>query len=464
MDQYDLVHETMGTIEDGGEKKLQLSVLAVPKELVESYRALAKACGLTLEGLDYIGNSIKKMMVKEIPEDIKATLKVEENSSVLTVIEDGAIKLQRTINYGVAEAIDSTIDSQIFGYAIDPLEAVEQLARRTCLYYSFDKADTSADNADELDKEKLQALRTEITENFRTLIGSTSRILDYFQAQNPDKRIEKIYLVGLGSVISGLSRLMTNELNYKVVANQQYSDISLAKNAADETVHIAEYFTAVGAAMDPVSIDTNNKKAEKAAKGESSSAGLDTSVSLPAAILIVFVCAVISAAISAYALITNAKLAAQQKTLNAQIEAASYIEEVAAEYNAAKADESWLLQVGDVTTSPNDELVALIEELEQKMPTSIQVLTFSATDDGITMNITVDSKAAAADVISQLRTFSSIDSESIAISTIADAQDESGISTVSFSVTCSYREQEDAEMEGVAADADSADAGTEVTE
>jgi hypothetical protein len=122
------------------------------------------------------------------------------------------------------------------------------------------------------------------------------------------------------------------------------------------------------------------------------------------------------------------------------------------------------LQVGDVTTSKNDELVALIEELEQKMPTSIQVLTFSATDEGITMNITLDSKAAAADVISQLRTFSSIESESIAISTIADTQDESGIGTVSLSVTCNYREQEDSEMEGVAADADSVDAGTEVTE
>jgi hypothetical protein len=245
---------------------------------------------------------------------------------------------------------------------------------------------------------------------------------------------------------------MTNELNYKVVASQQYSDIALVKNAADEAVHIAEYFTSIGAVMNPVSIDTANKKAEKTAKGEPVSIGLSTSISLPTAILCLFVCAVIGAALSIYALVTNTALKNQQKTLNAQIEQNSYIEAVVAEYNAAKADENWLLQVDEVTSSHNDDLVALIEEFEQKLPTSFQALTFSATDEGITMNITLDSKAAAADVISQIRTFSSIDSDSIAISTISDVQDDAGLDTVSLSVTCSYREQEEAVADGVTAE------------
>ena len=36
-----------------------------------------------------IGNSLKKMMIREIPEEIKATLKIEDNSSILTIIENG---------------------------------------------------------------------------------------------------------------------------------------------------------------------------------------------------------------------------------------------------------------------------------------------------------------------------------------------------------------------------------------
>ena len=86
MEQYQLIHEVIGTIEDAGEKKIMLSVLAVPKDLLAAYWELAKTCGLTVIGYDYIGNSLKKMMIREIPEEIKATLKIEDNSSILTII------------------------------------------------------------------------------------------------------------------------------------------------------------------------------------------------------------------------------------------------------------------------------------------------------------------------------------------------------------------------------------------
>jgi type IV pilus assembly protein PilM len=48
----------------------------------------------------------------------------------------------------------------------------------------------------------------------------------------------------------------------------------------------------------------------------------------------------------------------------------------------------------------------------------------------------VTSKAAVADIISQLRTFDSIVVGNV--STITDTQDESGVSVVSFSVDCAY--------------------------
>jgi type IV pilus assembly protein PilM len=258
---------------------------------------------------------------------------------------------------------------------------------------------------------------------------------------------------------------MTNELNYKVVANQQYNDISLAKNAEDEAVHIAEYFTTIGAAMDPVSVDVTDKKSEKASKkSDDASAALSTGIPLPVAILLLFICIVICVVLSAYVYITNAALKTQQNNLNTQIDQNSYIEAIVAEYNAAVADEQWVLQLDSVTTSNNENLVALIEELEEKMPTSITVLSLSASDDSISMNITVDSKSAAADVVSQLRTFSSIEAESIAISTISDATDEYGLSTVSLSVSCNYATQEVEETEGVISGTEGTDSSASESE
>jgi type IV pilus assembly protein PilM len=434
MEQYQLVHETLGTIEEDGEKKLELSVLAVPKELVESYRELAKACGLALEGLDYVGSAIQKMMVKEIQDDIKATLKVDENISILTIMKGDVVKLQRTINYGVGDVIDGTIESQVFGFSIDFLEAVEQLSRRTCVFTNFERIDVVSDNEDGLDQEKFRMLRAFNTECFRPLIGSTSRILDYYQAQNPDEKIEKIYLVGVGSVIGGLSRLMTSELSCKVVANQQYSDISLAKNAANETVHIAEFFTAIGAAMNPVSIVVRERKSEKSFKD--ASADRLTGISWPFTIIATGICVIAATALCIYAVGTNSMLKFQQAQLDAQVKNLSYIEEIAATYDAAKADEEWVQQVDALTESDNDQLVALIGELEEKMPSEINILTLSASETGLVLNMEVGSKAAAADVIAQLRTFNTISVGTV--STIVESAEDYGATTVSFSVNCNY--------------------------
>lgn len=440
MEQYQLIHEVIGTIEDAGEKKIMLSVLAVPRDLLAAYRELAKTCGLTVIGYDYIGNSLKKMMIREIPEEIKATLKIEDNSSILTIIENGIVKLQRTINYGVADAIDSTINSQLFGYAIDPLEAIEELSRRTCVFSSFDKMEPFTDTENPVDPEemvdqqKLQALRAEITDNFRILIGSISRILDYYQAQNPDKKIERIYMVGLGSVISGLSRLMTNELSCKVVANQQYNDLTLVKNAANETVHIAEYFTTIGAALEPISIIANEKKAQKeSGKGKENTA---KSGSLTGAIIVCLLGIVGAVAIAFAGKMQLQEAENENKYLTNKIAGLEYVDGVYDDYMQVLANYNWAQGVDDAIYSPNNELVAFIEELEEKMPSEIIVFTLNATRSGVSMNIQVESKAAVADVVSQLRTFSSVYVSHL--STITENVDESGKTTVSFDIDLSY--------------------------
>jgi type IV pilus assembly protein PilM len=114
----------------------------------------------------------------------------------------------------------------------------------------------------------------------------------------------------------------------------------------------------------------------------------------------------------------------------------SYIEEIVAEYDAAKADNEWALAVEDAASGYNDDLVEFIGELEQKMPSEINVLTISASETSVNLNIEVTSKAAVADVIAQLRTFDTITVGNL--STITETKDESETSTVSFSVDCTY--------------------------
>jgi len=86
--------------------------------------------------------------------------------------------------------------------------------------------------------------------------------------------------------------------------------------------------------------------------------------------------------------------------------------------------------------SPNDELTDFIGELEEKMPAEILVLSATCTRENVSMNITVPSYDEVAVVLVQLRTFESLGD--ISISSVTETVNESGIKTVSFSVTCSY--------------------------
>ena len=86
--------------------------------------------------------------------------------------------------------------------------------------------------------------------------------------------------------------------------------------------------------------------------------------------------------------------------------------------------------------TPNEGLLDFIEELEEKMPAEVNVLSASCFTDGVIMNITVTSKTAAAKTIQQLRSFESIGQ--ITVGPITEGEDDTGISLVSFSVECVY--------------------------
>ena len=114
LSQYQLVHEVLDRYGEGDSKKIKVSVLAVPNEIIRSYRFLAENCKLTLMGLDYTGNAIKQLMLKEIPEDVKVTIKIDESVSILTIMDGEHVVLQRIINYGIGEGVEAIQDSELF--------------------------------------------------------------------------------------------------------------------------------------------------------------------------------------------------------------------------------------------------------------------------------------------------------------------------------------------------------------
>lgn len=444
--QYQLVHEVLDRYGEGDEKKIKLSVLAVPNELIRSYRLLAENCHLTLMGLDYTGNSIKQLMLREIPEEIKVTIKVDETLSILTIMEGDKIALQRVLNYGIGEGIEAIQDSELFGEYLSYLEAMDVSRRRTLLLPRFGQEETTegeqAGPDGEIDSQKLAKLKEYVTDNLQMLVGSIARVLDYYTSRHTDKTIERIYLVGMGADFSGLSRLMSNELNQKVVPLQQFEGISLHKNINISNVKMAEFFTCIGCALEPLPIYGGDKYGKGFGKGKKDETapdaeGSESEESMTGALVIMAVCIVGAIAMAAYGIFGNLMLKADNVTMQSNVDSLAYAQDTADEYNATKAKYDWITKLDNATVSENNNLVSFIKELEQKMPSQIKVISLAASETGLTLSIDVDKKAAVADIISQLRTFDSI--EVYSVSEITEETDkETGKATVNFTVECNY--------------------------
>lgn len=439
LDGYKVSCEVDGRLEENGVKKLQVTVNCMPLSIVGAYEALAASMGFSLVGLDYAGNALKKMMLSEIPEDIKITFKMEETSTIITVIEDGKVQFQRTANYGIDEILEIVKKSELFGDKLSDLDALNVLERKTLMFKRLDDTyltDVSERTADsEIDSVKLQQLRTEITTSLSPLVGNINKILELYDREK-NKKIEKIYLIGLGSVCSGLSKLLTSELGIKVVAQQQIIRASVYEDTSKMAAKVAEFFTNCGATMEPLSVLFAEKKEEKGKgkNGVANVSGDKESYTVP--IIVCGVCVIAAIALGAFSIISNAILKATNHSLQTQIDNLAYIDEIVATYDATCADYAWAVTVDENSSSDNDNLVAVINELEEKMPSEINILTLSASEESLTLNITVSKKAVVADVIRQLRTFESFTVGNL--STISEEEDDAGVASVSFSIDCTY--------------------------
>ncbi|WP_022759156.1 pilus assembly protein PilM [Butyrivibrio fibrisolvens] len=121
-----------------GAKALRINALAMPSEMLDSYKEFAKAAGLELEAIDYDGNALYQAVKKECSVGSQIVIKIDEKSSIVTVMKDGVQSLTRTVPYGIGEAVDTIIYSHIYSDNTTYSEAVSFLRGMKCVNPSFD--------------------------------------------------------------------------------------------------------------------------------------------------------------------------------------------------------------------------------------------------------------------------------------------------------------------------------------
>ena len=430
--QYEIGHYLAGGLTEEG--KLRVMALAVPKALLDSYYQLAQMCGWEVECFDYSSNSLYQILRDEKSEKVTMMIKIDENSTIVTVLSAGKVLLQRTVAYGVQDAIETMIASG--AYAVnDPMSAVERFQKKTCLNRVLHQGDKLwEENAGRWEDEdagnvEVTAARQKITSSLEPLIVGVSRVIDFYDSRNSDTPIERTYVTGLGGSFSGMSKLFTNCLERKVHTLSEMDD-KIGMSKAIRSTRPAAYISCLGAVLAPVGLID---KSQQKAKGMTVVSGTNyTFVSV--AVLVLGV--ILSIAMAVTSLTRYFGTVAENVALQARVEELQPAQTVYNEYLSAAAQYDKYKYLYEYTENPNENLVEFINELEQILPSSFWTNSFSSDMEGISMSVTVEGKAAAARTILNIRNMESI--EDVQISNITDTQNELGESAVTFSITGTY--------------------------
>lgn len=355
-------------------------VLAVPTEILDSYRMLATALKLDLKEIDYCGNSVYQAAKESCEEGTQLVVKIDKRSSLLLAQKDGRIVLTRTIPYGIQDTEE---------------EGVEWI--------------------------------NNTNQTLMPLVEGISKVVDYYNSNHNDAHIEKIHLTGVGSDIDGICELAENEIGIPVRALKNFTGVNTEKVFG--TGKYGEYVGCIGAAIHPVHFATDKEES----KGSTSKNGVDP---LRLTILLSAGCVLIGVVLILTALFPYLEEKEKQEHYNAIIEQLEPVYQVYLEHQSLSVQTTKMEALDAQTKNRNEEMLDFIAAMEMKMPATFVLNDLASTASGIVMNATVGSKEEVAVVLNEL---GKLDSFIVATtSAISEMTTEIGEVRYSFAVEMVY--------------------------
>ncbi len=390
MNQYHLVYNILGTAQDKDEKQYRLSLLAVPNDVTTSYLDLAHSLGLHIKAMDYVGNSIYQATRSLFTAGVNAVVKVDEYSSLITIVRDGEIVLQRSVAHGLNAAIENMMELDLYGENMTYSDATQAFLHNRCLrrYLNVDvDYQEQEDTSDEMMMSRIM-----LTENLRYLIGNIGRILEYYVSRNENVPIEQIALVGLGADFLGLDELLSNELGYNVKAYAGEETLPVQNKKFFHDISKRQFIACTGATIKPLQL-----LSPELMKGEK-----QISLVIPFAVMVAGI--VIALALFMVSQIMLASENSKKDAAQKKIRDNQYIIQIRNNYDTTSQSYNYVWEYNDIAKNNNSQLLSFIAEMEKNMPTSFNTLGLNVTNEGVTFTVTCDSKEAAADIIYNIRT------------------------------------------------------------
>ena len=389
-----------------------LMAYAAPKTISIACQELSENAGLTMIGIGYVGDSTYQAVKGIYGQGLHLLAKIEMNHTIISIIKDGDLALQRSVNYGVDAAIDAMMNEPVFGDFADEWHALDVLCGRNCIHSRLE-----VENDGNLPA--MAAAKIEVTESFRYLIGNISRIMDYYISRNAGAVFESLHLCGLGAGVKGIAELFTYELAQPVKVLNALEGYSVQDMTPNDSMYL--YIALARASVSGLNLMERVTRQKK-----------NQTESLRGAVIICVVGVAAGLILSAAGIGMRMYQYYTGKNLEKQIAAMHSVQELYDTYTTAKAKTESFDKLYAYTVTPNESLRLFLEEMEEKMPSDLVLSNFTANGTDVSFGLSVTSKNEAAKVLTQMRTFESL-------STVTTAGiEESDSGEVTMLVACTY--------------------------
>lgn len=328
-------------------KQKKIMVFAAPLTLVKNYYGLAELLDVTVVALDYIGNSTYQVMRRLQGKEVDFIVQINQQNTLVSILRGGALAMQRNVNFGVASILDIIRGYKDFEQ-MTPGECYDLICTRRFIKKHLSAAD---DDVNDIAVGTVDDVMDEVYQ----FVNNINRIIEYYNANEQEHRVEKIYLVGRGTKIMGISELLGNELNLPVEVITALHGISFRKYPPELKEHLDELFSCAGAAINPANF-VPEELIQKSLKKDN----------IRLYILLLILVIVASGTLIFNGYITLQEEKARQEELTEERTQYLYIQEIYAKYVASLNALSEAQMLAENAASYNERLNELIAALEQQ--------------------------------------------------------------------------------------------------
>ena len=228
-DEYNVSYEVSIKKDSENDGNCEVLMVAVEKTKINKYLELGKALGLNIKGLDICASASARIVrsynqlyiagIKSV-----GVLDLSANSSSLTIIESGKVKIEKYQGYGILSASSKPINNN------------------TKYEVFLEKIDLTNKNAEDFTDDRLETL-------FSSLNNQFNGIIQFYSSGKIKKSLDKILLVGSGSKIEGIDKYFESIFNTQVEQAPTFEDFKFRIKISEKIsgkIQLKDYFYVYG--------------------------------------------------------------------------------------------------------------------------------------------------------------------------------------------------------------------------